>query len=148
MIFLKARAITRESIKQNASLASGGNQTHTVKRGETLGHIAMKYHVSVKNLMKWNNLTSKSVLRVGQKIKIYGGTPAVSSSGSSSKSQGGSASTTKSGGYEWYTIKKGDTLLGIAYKFNGVSMNDILRLNGLTKNSKIYPGRKIKIRKL
>ena len=140
--------ITRESIKQNASLASGGNQTHTVKRGETLGHIAMKYHVSVKNLMKWNNLTSKSVLRVGQKIKIYGGTPAVSSSGSSSKSQGGSASTTKSGGYEWYTIKKGDTLLGIAYKFNGVSMNDILRLNGLTKNSKIYPGRKIKIRKL
>ena len=139
--------ITRESIKQNASLASGGNQTHTVKRGETLGHIAMKYHVSVNNLMKWNGLTSKSVLRIGQKIKIYGGS-APKSSGSSAKSQGGSASTTKSGGYEWYTIKKGDTLLGIAYKFNGVSMNDILRLNGLTKNSKIYPGRKIKIRKL
>ena len=139
--------ITRESIKQNASLASGGNQTHTVKRGETLGHIAMKYHVSVNNLMKWNGLTSKSVLRIGQKIKIYGGS-APKSSGSSAKSQGGSASTTKSGGYEWYTIKKGDTLLGIAYKFNGVSMNDILQLNGLTKNSKIYPGRKIKIRKL
>ena len=68
----------------------------------------------------------------------------VSSSGSSSKSAG----TTRSGGYEWYTIKKGDTLLGIAYKFSGVSLNDILRLNGLNKNSKIYPGRKIKIRKL
>ena len=139
--------ITKESIKKNASLASGGNITHIVKRGETLGHIAMKYRVSVKNLMRWNNLTSKSVLRIGQRIKINGGTP-VASSGSGSKASGSSAATTKSGGYQWYTIKKGDTLLGIAYKFSGVSLNDILKLNGLTKNSKIYPGRKIKIRKL
>lgn len=141
--------ITKESIKKNASLSSGGNITHVVKRGETLGHIAMKYRVSVKNLMRWNGLTSKSVLRIGQRLKINGGTaPAVKSSGGGSKSSGGSAATSKSGGYEWYTIKKGDTLLGIAYKFSGVSLNDILRLNGLTKNSKIYPGRKIKIRKL
>ena len=139
--------ITKESIKKNASLASGGNITHIVKRGETLGHIAMKYRVSVKNLMRWNGLTSKSVLRIGQRIKINGGTP-VASSGSGSKASGSSAATTKSGGYQWYTIKKGDTLLGIAYKFSGVSLNDILKLNGLTKNSKIYPGRKIKIRKL
>ena len=113
----------------------------------------MKYKVSTKNLMKWNGLTSKSVLKIGQRITVYrngagpapsSGSKSVSSSGSSSKSAG----TTKSGGYEWYTIKKGDTLLGIAYKFSGVSLNDILRLNGLNKNSKIYPGRKIKIRKL
>ena len=141
--------ITKESIKKNASLSSGGNITHVVKRGETLGHIAMKYRVSVKNLMRWNGLTSKSVLRIGQRLKINGGTaPAVKSSGGGSKASGGSAATSKSGGYEWYTIKKGDTLLGIAYKFSGVSLNDILRLNGLNKNSKIYPGRKIKIRKL
>ena len=138
--------ITKESIRKNAATSNGGDQIHIVKRGETLGHIAMKYHVSVKNLMRWNGLTSKSVLRIGQRIRIYGGSgPAVSSSSGGSKS---SATTSKSGGYEWYTIKKGDTLLGIAYKFKGVSLNDILSLNGLTKNSKIYPGRKIKIRKL
>ena len=138
--------ITKESIRKNAATSNGGDQIHIVKRGETLGHIAMKYHVSVKNLMRWNGLSSKSVLRIGQRIRIYGGSgPAVSSSSGSSKS---SATTSKSGGYEWYTIKKGDTLLGIAYKFKGVSLNDILRLNGLNKNSKIYPGRKIKIRKL
>ena len=138
--------ITKESIRKNAATTNGGDRVHIVKRGETLGHIAMKYHVSVKNLMRWNGLSSKSVLRIGQRIRIYGGSgPAVSSSSGGSKS---SATTTKSGGYEWYTIKKGDTLLGIAYKFKGVSLNDILILNGLTKNSKIYPGRKIKIRKL
>ena len=138
--------ITKESIRKNAATSNGGDRVHIVKRGETLGHIAMKYHVSVKNLMRWNGLSSKSVLRMGQRIRIYGGSgPAVSSSSGGSKS---SATTSKSGGYEWYTIKKGDTLLGIAYKFKGVSLNDILSLNGLTKNSKIYPGRKIKIRKL
>lgn len=137
--------ITKESIKESAKSASSGI-VHRVKKGETLGHIAMKYHVSVRNLMRWNGLTSKSVLRIGQRINIYGGSaPAASSTSGSSKS---SASTSKSGGYEWYTIKSGDTLLGIAYKFKGVSLNDILKLNGLTKNSKIYPGRKIKIRKL
>ena len=140
--------ITKQSIKENAASSSGGQITHRVKKGETLGHIAMKYRVSVKNLMRWNGLTSKSVLRIGQRLTIYNGSgPAVSGS---SKSQGGSsksAATSKSGGYEWYTIKKGDTLLGIAIK-NSVSLNGLLKLNGLTKNSKIYPGRKLKVRKL
>lgn len=43
---------------------------HTVKAGETLSHIAVKYKVSVANLMKWNNMT-KTLIRVGQKIKVY-----------------------------------------------------------------------------
>ena len=146
-------SITSKQIKEGASASAAAPIIHKVKKGETLGHIAMKYKVSTKNLMKWNGLTSKSVLKIGQRITVYrngagpapsSGSKSVSSSGSSSKSAG----TTRSGGYEWYTIKKGDTLLGIAYKFNGVSLNDILKLNGLTKNSKIYPGRKIKIRKL
>ena len=98
--------------------------------------------------MRWNGLTSKSVLRIGQRLNIYGGSAPAASKGSGSGSSKSSASTSKSGGYEWYTIKSGDTLLGIAYKFSGVTLNDILRLNGLSKNSKIYPGRKIKIRKL
>ena len=144
--------ITKNSIKEGTSSTGGGQIIHKVKKGETLGHIAMKYRVSVKNLMKWNGLTSKSVLRIGQRLTIYSGSGPVVKSGSSAASSGSAsksaASTTKSGGYEWYTIKSGDTLLGIAYKFSGVSLNDILQLNGLTKNSKIYPGRKIKIRKL
>ena len=49
--------ITKENIRKNAATSSGGDQIHIVKRGETLGHIAMKYHVSVKNLMRWNGLS-------------------------------------------------------------------------------------------
>ena len=41
--------------------------------------------------------------------------------------------------YVWtrYTVKKGDTLYGIANKF-GVTVNDLLEANGL-KNALIYP---------
>lgn len=138
--------ITKKSIEESKK-AVNSNLVHTVKKGETLGGIALKYRVKLSDLMKWNGLNSKSVIRIGQKIRIY----APSSGGSTSSSNSSSSksvSTTNSGGYQWYTVKKGDTLLGISYKFKGVSLSDILKINGFTKNTKIYPGNKIKIKKL
>ncbi len=46
-----------------------------------------------------------------------------------------------------YTIRKGDNLWDIAKKFDGVTVNSLMKLNGLNKNSKLYPGNKIKIKK-
>lgn len=43
---------------------------HTIRNGETLGSIARKYRVSVKQLMKWNNLRNSNI-RAGRKLKIY-----------------------------------------------------------------------------
>ena len=43
--------------------------TYTIKKGDNLGKIAKKYHVSVDSLMKWNNLKS-DFIREGQKLKI------------------------------------------------------------------------------
>lgn len=42
---------------------------YKVKSGDTLGEIADKFHTTVKNLMKKNNLKS-SLLQIGQKLKI------------------------------------------------------------------------------
>ncbi len=135
--------VVYNKIKEEKALSQSSKIYHKVRSGETLGGIAMKYRVSLNSLLRWNGLTKKSIIRPGQRLVIYrnGGAPA------SSRSSAAPA-TTKSGGYLWYTIRKGDTLLGISYKFPGVSLNDILRLNGLSKNSKIYPGKKLKIKKL
>ena len=45
------------------------DQTYTVKKGDTLGAIALKNGTTVKNLMQKNELKN-SVLQVGQKLKI------------------------------------------------------------------------------
>ena len=43
---------------------------HKIKEGETLGGIALKYRVSVKQLMKWNNLRNANI-RAGKYLNIY-----------------------------------------------------------------------------
>lgn len=45
---------------------------HTVKRGETLGGIARKYHVTTSQLMRWNGIKNPNKLKLGQKIRIEG----------------------------------------------------------------------------
>ena len=42
---------------------------HNVKKGETLGHISLKYNVSVRQLCKLNGLKTTSALRIGQHIR-------------------------------------------------------------------------------
>ena len=43
--------------------------THKIQEGETLGHIALKYHTSVKNIKNWNNLTNDNI-RAGKTLRI------------------------------------------------------------------------------
>lgn len=139
---------------RKTTTTSVASRTHTVRKGENLGKIALKYDVSVANIRKWNKLSTKSVLQIGQKLKINKGgtitvdnTPSVKSSSGSSKNSASAAGTTSTGGYTYYTIKKGDTLLGIAQKYQGVSLSDLLKINGFTAKTKIFPGKKIKIKK-
>ena len=44
----------------------------------------------------------------------------------------------------YYKVKRGDTLIGIARKYRGVTVNEIKRANGL-KSSKIKPGQRLVI---
>lgn len=48
----------------------GTLKRHKVKRGETLGSIALKYRVTVKQIMKWNNMRNTNI-REGKYLKIY-----------------------------------------------------------------------------
>ena len=43
---------------------------HKIKNGETLGSIALKYRVSVKQIMKWNDMRNTNI-RAGKYLKIY-----------------------------------------------------------------------------
>ena len=45
---------------------------YVVKKGDTLGHIARKYHVTVSQIMRWNKIKSANKLRIGQRLRIEG----------------------------------------------------------------------------
>jgi len=48
-----------------------GKKYHNIKKGETLSHLAKKYHTSVKKILKLNKgLKSTSILQIGQKIRV------------------------------------------------------------------------------
>jgi membrane-bound lytic murein transglycosylase D len=48
----------------------GSMKRHKIKNGENLGSIARKYRVTVKQIMKWNNLKNADKLSIGQRLRI------------------------------------------------------------------------------
>src|SRR5699024_7961873 len=115
--------------KPTAPARSAGS-TYTVKSGDTLSHIAVKYGTSVSDLKKLNNLKS-DLIYVGQKLKVNG-----SSSSSKPTTPAPSTATT-------YTVKSGDTLIYIArqYKTN----ESELKKSKQIKSDLIYFGQILKV---
>ena len=68
--FFKNRR-TVASIGQGKSSSSDGNLTwYRIRRGDTLGGIARKFGVSVRQLRNWNGLRGNNI-RAGRRLKIY-----------------------------------------------------------------------------
>ena len=66
------QASVAEMLKQ-AKANDDGHGTlkrHKIKKGETLGSIALKYRVTVKQIMRWNGMTNTNI-REGKYLKIY-----------------------------------------------------------------------------
>lgn len=75
---LYAQIIKKDSLKisideghANAESYESTTKVHTVKSGESLQFISNKYKVSPQNLIRWNNLKSKTLF-VGQKLILSG----------------------------------------------------------------------------
>jgi membrane-bound lytic murein transglycosylase D len=58
----------------SAPVAGTGEQvTYTVRRGDTLSHIARRFSVSVAQLLSWNGLNKSDQLMPGQRLVMYRG---------------------------------------------------------------------------
>ena len=113
---------------------AGSGQTYTVRRGDTLYSIASRHGTTVAAIMRANGLRS-SVIYAGQRLAI----PGSGSSGTTNSS--GAASQSASG--RTYTVRRGDTLSGIASR-HGTTVAAIMRANGL-RSSVIYAGQRLAI---
>lgn len=117
---------------------------YKVKSGDYLGRIASRYRVSVNQIKRWNNLKNNNI-RVGQRLRIYRGGVAPSSSSATSASSSSASSSTGSqtGNKVTYTVKSGDVLGKIAEK-HGVGVSEIKKWNNLKDNT-IKIGQKLTI---
>jgi len=152
--------------KQETTISTHSNSKtqvyYYVKKGDNLSLIAQWYDVNVQDIKKWNRLSSNS-LSVGKKLVIqvpahkkdyyskitsmsYAQKQRLGSSQPQVASQKKASSTSKKSSYTYHTVRKGETLWAISQKYDNVSLDDILQMNGLTTKSKITPGMKIKIK--
>ncbi len=119
------------------------SSTYVVKKGDYLSKISAKTGVSIAELCKANNLTTKSVLKIGQKLVIPTGENAPVNA-PEAKPQNVQAQNISSE-LETYVVKKGDSLSLIASK-HGTTVSHLKSINSL-KNDNIRIGQKLQIEK-
>jgi membrane-bound lytic murein transglycosylase D len=110
---------------------SNSKSIHVVRSGENLGLIAKRYRCTTTDLKEWNNLRSSRIFP-GQKLYVY-------------KPVDKSKYTVKSGKFIYHVVKRGDTLWDIAKEYDGVTVEQIKRLNNIRNSHHLRPGQRIKI---
>ena len=93
---------------QTVTSASG---TYTVQKGDTWYGIARTYGTNVNELYTLNGVDNSATLKVGQKIKVPGGSTAVASAQTSTKPAPVVVNVPKIEDPRTYTGKKGDSSL-------------------------------------
>lgn len=103
------------------------NVYYTVKKGDNLTKIAASFNVTVSQIVAWNNIKNPNLIYKGQVLIVGKKTP--------------SPEPTK----EYYTVVKGDTLSGIAKKFN-VALITLIKWNNIKNANLIFPGQVLRVK--
>jgi membrane-bound lytic murein transglycosylase D len=119
----------------NPATRSAENGSYVVQRNDTLWDIARSFGVSVDSLCAANGLSRRSVIQPGQRLTLPDGSVSTGVPASSAASTTGWSSS--------YTVRRGDTLSGIAARHR-VTVTELRRANGMT-GSRIYPGNTLRV---
>lgn len=110
---------------------------HVVRKGDVLGKIAERYHVRLSELRSWNNISSRNIIHIGQRLEIY-------TNGSTASTSRPKVVASNGTPPKYYTVKRGDNLWTISRRYNGLSIAKIKQLNGLTSDE-LKIGQRLKL---
>ena len=103
----------------------------TLRRGETLWHLAQRAGVSITNLKRWNHIRSARDLRVGQRLVVYGAS--------------GLRHAIYAQNSQPLRVRPGNTLSQLAQRA-GVSVHDLMRWNHIRSARDLQVGEILHIR--
>jgi membrane-bound lytic murein transglycosylase D len=109
---------------------------HVVRRGDTLFAIAHRLGTDVHTLAHLNNMDVNDPIRAGQRLVVSSRAPSASATG------GRATASVGSGRQITYTVRRGDTLYGIA-RLLQVTVRELLGWNGMGSGTSIRPGQKL-----
>ncbi len=144
---LSSRSIIRPGqhllipVPKGAELASGGaakvdedgRPVHRVRKGENLEGIARSYSIGIQELMAWNHIKNKNRIYAGQRLVLAG------------PDANKLAMTNAKLPEDHYVVRSGD-VAGLVARRHGLSLEELIELNGLDARATIYPGQKLKLR--
>ncbi|MFI3326978.1 MAG: GH25 family lysozyme [Clostridia bacterium] len=111
---------TESSSSTSSSTESNSStNTYTVKAGDTLWKIALKYDTTVSTLVELNNISNPYLIYPNEVIIV-------------------STTDTESNTTDTYTVKSGDTLWSIALKYD-TTVSVLVELNNISNPDFIYP---------
>ncbi len=135
---------SRVTTKSPSTNYARSAKNHTVRRGDTPSEIAEAYGIPLSELYAANNMSRRSVIKVGQVLKIPGTESSTMETFTSSNSSSGVTVSSVAQSVGSYTVKQGDTPLHIAIE-HSMTLNQFLELNSLGNSSVIYPGQSLKV---
>lgn len=95
---------------------------YTVRPGDTLWCLSRRFGTTVERLVELNDIENPNLIYVNQILRIPGKAPIEKS----------------------YIVQPGDTLCGIS-RLYGVTVNQLVQLNGIQNPNLIYPGQVLRV---
>ena len=95
---------------------------YQVRSGDTLGQIAERFDVSIRDIQSWNNIRGTTIY-VRQELTLHTAASAPSP--------------------QFYKVQRGDNLAAIARRF-GLTVNNLKQINGLNSDL-IFPGQDLQL---
>jgi len=122
---------------------ANGNYLHIVKPGQSFWSIAVAYGVTIKDILRWNNLPESYVLQTGDELQIAG--PESRTLATPTPMGNVIVATQDSQGRIVHVVEAYQNLsrIGEAY---GVPVNRLVELNGITVETPLQIGQKLLIK--